>query len=122
MDRYTDNIDLNKYPMVGKLEEEICWMAERLREAREFIGDAPIIIEYDNGGGQKGTRKNPAYEAYEALMKTFIRSTRQLYEILADKDGKKSDFNRSALDEIVMMVNPLKLKPRAMLDERAEGE
>lgn len=119
MERITENVDRQKYPMAGQLEDEVNWIAERLLQARELIGSAPIVIEYDNGGGQKGIRKNPAYTAYEALMKTFIRASRALDEILADKDANRpAAVSSAALEQIIVSVNPLRAgKPRVLLDE-----
>ena len=57
-------------------------MEHKLDEAREEIADAPLSVEYDNGGGQCGTRKNPSMDAYNALMATYTRALKQLCEML----------------------------------------
>lgn len=123
MARITENVDPKKYPMAGQLEDEVEWMAARLVEARELVGNSPIIIAYDNGGGQKGIRKNPAFDAYESLMKTFIRATRALDEILADKDANRPNIHGTALEGIIVSVNPLKVgKPKVLLPEGDDEE
>lgn len=52
--------------------ENTAWMKVKLDEAREGITDSNIVIEYDNGGGQKGTRENPVFKAYESLWKSYM--------------------------------------------------
>lgn len=48
------------------------WIENKLEQAKKLIGDADVIIEYDNGGGQTGIRENPAIKAYEALWKSYL--------------------------------------------------
>lgn len=43
----------------------------KLNDAVKEIGKDGVVIEYDNGGGQKGTRENPAFKGYESLWKTY---------------------------------------------------
>lgn len=57
------------------------FMRAKLETAREALKDAPLTIEYDNGGGQSGIRKNPDIDAYESLLKTFCTTVRTLKEI-----------------------------------------
>lgn len=48
------------------------WMRVQLDEARKQMEGCQIVVEYDNGGGQKGLRENPIFKAYEALWKSFM--------------------------------------------------
>lgn len=80
----TECVDKLKHPFADQLATEVCWMAERLMEARVLIKNAPIVMPYDNGGGQKGIRRNPAYEAYESLFKSFVKGCEALDEVLKD--------------------------------------
>ena len=64
------------------LAEAVIFMADKLRETRELLVDEPLVIEYDNGGGQTGIRENPNYAAYEKLLNTYNKSLRQLTEIV----------------------------------------
>lgn len=65
-----------------ELAESVLFMAAKLKEAREQMKNEPLIIDYDNGGGQKGIRENPHYTAFEHLMTTYTKSLRQLTEIV----------------------------------------
>ncbi len=65
-----------------ELAESVLFMAEKLKESRKIMENEPLVVEYDNGGGQKGIRENPHYTAFEHLMTTYTKSLRQLTEII----------------------------------------
>ncbi len=64
------------------LAESVVFMAGKLEEARIDMKDEDLIIEYDNGGGQKGIRENPHFTAYERLLASYNKTLRQLTEIV----------------------------------------
>ena len=55
-------------------------MKARLDEARNAITGTTVAIPYDNGGGQKGIRENPAFKGYEALWKAYMNGFSKLLE------------------------------------------
>lgn len=65
-----------------ELAESVVFMAAKLEESRKAMENEPIVIPYDNGGGQAGIRENPHYSAYEKLVTTYSKSLRQLTEIV----------------------------------------
>lgn len=65
----------------------VIFMAEKLRETRTGLANASVVIQYDNGGGQKGIRRNPAFDGYNALVKTYVAALSELRSILDDQDG-----------------------------------
>jgi len=65
-----------------ELAESVLFMAKKLEESRAIMENEPLVIEYDNGGGQCGIRENPHYTAYEHLMASYNKSLRQLTEIV----------------------------------------
>lgn len=65
-----------------ELAESVLFMAAKLEESRKAMKDEPIVIPYDNGGGQCGIRENPHYTAYEHLVTAYNKSLRQLTEII----------------------------------------
>lgn len=65
-----------------ELAESVVFMAEKLEESRKVLKDEPIVIPYDNGGGQSGIRENPHFTAFEKLLTTYNKSLRQLTEII----------------------------------------
>lgn len=81
-----------------ELALNVLWMEGKLEEARAGIGDAPLTIAYDNGGGQKGVRKNPALEAYTQLMAGYTRALKQLCELVGVEEADDGD---DMLDAII---------------------
>ena len=65
-----------------ELAEAVVFMAEKLEESRKLMANEPIVIPYDNGGGQTGIRENPHYTAFEHLVTAYNKSLRQLTEIV----------------------------------------
>jgi hypothetical protein len=65
-----------------ELAESVLFMAEKLKESRKIMENEPLVVEYDNGGGQKGIRENPHFTAFEHLMATYTKSLKQLTEII----------------------------------------
>ena len=65
-----------------ELAESVLFMADKLKESRKIMANEPLVIDYDNGGGQTGIRENPHFTAFEKLMVTYTKSLRQLTEII----------------------------------------
>lgn len=65
-----------------ELAEAVVFMADKLEESRKAMKDEPLVVPYDNGGGQSGIRENPHFTAYEKLMATYSKSLRHLAEIV----------------------------------------
>ncbi len=52
--------------------DNLSWQRVKLDEAREEMKEASIVCEYNNGGGQTGTRENPIFKAYISLWRAFM--------------------------------------------------
>ena len=100
----TENVDKQKHPYAETLENEVRWQAERLVQARQVIAESSILIAYDNGGGQKGVRRNPGYEAYSQLFNTFVSGMRALDALLEDAEPT-TEGARMTLADLRVMVN-----------------
>lgn len=69
--------------------ENTAWMKAKLDEARELIKESPVVIKYNNGGGQKGIRENPLFKGYEALWKSYLQGMDRILQSLpADEFAK----------------------------------
>lgn len=64
------------------LAEAVILMGEKIKKTINKIKDEPLVIPYDNGGGQSGIRENPQFTAFEKLMASYTKSLRQLIEIV----------------------------------------
>jgi len=76
-----------------ELAESVVFMAEKLRESRKTLKKESLVIEYDNGGGQKGIRENPHFTAYEHLQTAYSKALRQLTEIVEKGAPSKRAFD-----------------------------
>lgn len=71
-------LDAATVDLVRPLVIEAAWTEQRLADARRLIGASDIVVPYDNGGGQEGVRRNPAYDGYSALAKTYVAYLKQI--------------------------------------------
>lgn len=86
-----------------RLAENVLWMEIKLAEARAMIGDSSLVVGYDNGGGQKGIRRNPAFDAYNALLSSYTKALKQLCVMVGVQEEDDGD---SDLDAIIARANP----------------
>lgn len=84
------------------------WMRVRLDTARREMEEAKIVVEYDNGGGQKGLRENPIFKAYEALWKSFMLGMGRILDAIPEE---KQEELAGKMDEV---------RPQTVLDKIRE--
>ena len=58
--------------LLAPVIDNMAWQRIKLDEAREEMRGASIVCEYDNGGGQSGTRENPIFKAYINLWRAYM--------------------------------------------------
>lgn len=73
-----------------ELAEQVLFMKEKLVLERERLANEPLVIAYDNGGGQSGIRENPEIVAYEKLLSSYMKALKQLREIVGDEIETKT--------------------------------
>lgn len=81
-------------------------MEERLVETRKILANQQVVIPYDNGGGQKGIRKNPIFEGYNQLMANYRKTLEQLVSMLREYGGI-TDTSESPLAAILAEAEAL---------------
>jgi len=71
-------------PYATELAENVVFQCSKLAETRRAMqrSNQQLVVAYDNGGGQRGVRKHPIYEAYNQLMANYRKSLQQLTELL----------------------------------------
>lgn len=52
--------------------DNISWQRVKLEETMAQMQEENVICEYDNGGGQAGTRENPIFKAYVNLWRAYM--------------------------------------------------
>ena len=80
-----------------ELAENVLWMEAKLEDARRVIGKSSVAIPYDNGGGQRGIRKNPAFDGYNSLMSSYTKALKQLCEMLGTEVEDDGDADLDAI-------------------------
>lgn len=69
-------------PQVLELAENVVFMAHKLKETRDSMGKTPLIVRYDNGGGQAGYRENPVFKAYNSMASRYVAALHELESII----------------------------------------
>lgn len=69
-------------PQVLELAENVVFMARKLKETRDSMGKTPLIVRYDNGGGQSGYRENPVFKAYNSMAARYVAAIHELQALI----------------------------------------
>ena len=77
-------------PEVIELAESVLFMESKLEEARKTMTKEPLVIAYDNGGGQAGIRENPAFSTYEKLFTTYSKGLTTLMKIISENGSNSA--------------------------------
>lgn len=88
-------------PHAIELAENVLFMEGKLIETRKGLANQQVVIAYDNGGGQRGIRKNPIFEGYNQLMANYRKTLDQLIVLLRDYGGVRTEDKESPLAQIL---------------------
>ncbi len=72
----------------------------KLDDAQEEIQEAPLTIEWDNGGGQSGVKENPVFRTYESMWKAYMSGMKTILGYvpeLGTESKKKEDKSTNVL-------------------------
>ena len=78
-------ISAHKMKILEPVIDNAATMKVRLDDLREMIVTEDFMVEYDNGGGQKGIRENPVFKRYEAFFKTYMLAMGRIIDALPDE-------------------------------------
>ena len=77
-----ENMDEKTRSTCERLVDDSAFMAVTLDELRKIVSrDGPVEL-YQNGENQKGLKKSAAVEAYDKMVNTYAKVTRQLVDML----------------------------------------
>ncbi len=62
----------NQREVLSSVIDNMAWQKVKLDEARLQMMKEDIVVQYDNGGGQTGTRENPIFKAYLNLWRAYM--------------------------------------------------
>lgn len=86
-----------------ELAENVLFMSRKLRETRQQAAGMALTVEYDNGGGQSGTRENPVFKAYVSLNRQYVNDLRELASMLdrtVELQDEEADPLAALMDEM----------------------
>lgn len=75
--------DEDRLRILGQEIDQLLWLEQKMDQARELIASEAIVVEYDNGGGQRGTRKNPAFEAMHRMTSSYNGCLKAIIDAVA---------------------------------------
>ena len=76
------NVKDTRIKMLEPVIENTAWMKAKLDDAREGIKGSPIVVPYNNGGGQKGFRENPMFKGYENLWRCYVAGMTKILDAM----------------------------------------
>ena len=82
-------ISPHKMKIIEPVIENAATMKVRLDDLREMIITEDFMVEYDNGGGQKGIRENPVFKAYEALWKSYMLGMDKILSVIPEEQKRE---------------------------------
>lgn len=84
--------------------DNLALLQVKLEESRPELEAAPLTVEYNNGGGQTGTRENPLFKCYISLWKAYLSGLDMFTEFLpTDLQDEAGGDNLSVLAQVVEM-------------------
>lgn len=103
------NISEQKLKVLEPLIENVAWMRVKLDEIRCELALETITTTYDNGGGQKGIRRNPKFDGYETLWKSYMLGMNKILDIVPNGTGME-DMLKIELSNPKTMLDKLRQK------------
>ena len=97
-------ISERRMQMLGPVIENVSWMKAKLDDSRALIKNSNIVVPYDNGGGQKGIRENPAFRGYEALWKSYMQGMNRVLDTLPEEEAKTLDYEDMKPQSVLSLV------------------
>ena len=81
--------------------ENVAFMKVKLDEQRAALEQENAVVEYDNGGGQKGVRESPFFKSYEALWAAYMKGMDRIMNSIPDAKQPTEEKNRVEKPETV---------------------
>ena len=79
-------IDNKTKKAIKSLIENAAFMAVTLDDLQEHINTNGTTSEYQNGENQWGTKKSPEVEIYTSMIEKYMKSIRQLTDLLPKQE------------------------------------
>lgn len=90
--------------LLAPIIENTAFMKVKLEEAQKMVKETSVVIQYDNGGGQKGIRENPIFKGYEALWKSYMSGMNILINALPPEVAKEEKTKATEVRTMLEVV------------------
>lgn len=87
---YADLSD-NQKDLVDDLIRNAAFMTITLQDLQATINEKGVVVEYQNGANQWGTKQSPEVEVYNKLMANYLKIIKQLTDLIPVKTVSESD-------------------------------
>ena len=84
------------------IAQHLAFVKVKLDEGKEECAEEKLTAIYDNGGGQIGTRENPALKAYTNLLKTYISGMKELISAVPAESAAEQPAEQRNMIELIM--------------------
>ena len=101
------DVPQQKRDVLAPVIDNMAWQRVKLDEAREEMQDASVVCEYNNGGGQTGTRENPIFKAYINLWRAYMVGLEKFTSYLP------KDLQEEAVGDSISVLDQVKKMKKA---------
>lgn len=77
--------------IANELASNFIFLSVRITELREEMSGQSMVVRYDNGGGQVGTRENPSISVYNKLTARHADLCMKLSKLLPESAEEAKD-------------------------------
>lgn len=104
--RELKHADISKHKMkvLESVIENVAFMKAKLDEQRKIVEGEEAVVEYDNGGGQKGIRENPFFKSYEALWTAYMKGMDRIMNSIPDAKAVSEETSKVDKPETVLSI------------------
>lgn len=100
--RVFKNLPKDKLDVAASLIRNAAFMSSTLDKLQEQINRQGVVVEYQNGENQWGTKKSPEVDVYNTMIKNHVTVIKHLCDLLPADDAKQ------ASDELMDFVKKAK--------------
>ena len=98
------NISAHKMKVLESVIANVAFMKAKLDDLRESVECEDAVVDYDNGGGQKGIRENPYFKSYEALWTAYMKGMDRIMNSIPDPKAVSEGAAKVDKPETVLSV------------------
>ncbi len=95
-------ISKHKMKVLEAVIDNVAFLKVTLDDLREMLLTEEILVEYDNGGGQKGIKENPLYKEYTTLFGNFMKGMDKILAPMPDTDPEANPIVQEAKPETIL--------------------